>query len=93
MRKSNLKKNHEPFDSAVERYRTFAEKIVSAQRVVSTAEEKRDIAESVLLRLCAHWEQFIDEHWSIASIEITASCRNISRSRFPITPHGTYATP
>ena len=62
MRKSNLKKNHEPFDSAVERYRTFAEKIVSAQRVVSTAEEKRDIAESVLLRLCAHWEQFIDEH-------------------------------
>ena len=35
---------------------------MSAQRVISTAEEKRDIAESVLLRLCAYWERFIDEH-------------------------------
>ncbi len=37
-------------------------KIIYAQRVISTAEEKRDIAESVLLRLCACWERFIDEH-------------------------------
>jgi hypothetical protein len=62
VRKSDLKKNHDPFDAAVLRYRTFAEKIIDAQRVVSNAAEKRDIAESILLRLCANWEQFVDEH-------------------------------
>jgi len=60
LRKSDLKKNHGPFDEAVARYRGFIKKIIGAQRVVSTAEEKRDLAESVLLRLCAHWEGFID---------------------------------
>jgi len=62
VRKSELKKNHTPFDDAVVRYRTFMEKIIGAQRVISTAQEKRDVAESVLLRLCAHWESFVDEH-------------------------------
>jgi len=62
MRKSDLKKNHIDFDEAVERYRGFMGKIINAQRVVSTATEKRDIAESVLLRLCAHWERFVDHH-------------------------------
>ena len=62
MRKADLKKNHVPFDAAVARYRGFLDKIINAERVVSTAEEKRDVAESVLLRLCAHWEAFIDEH-------------------------------
>lgn len=62
VRKSDLKKNHRTFDAALLRYRTFTEKIVNAQRVVSTAAEKRDVAESVLLRLCANWERFIDEH-------------------------------
>lgn len=62
MRKSDLKKNHEPFDAAVARYRGFVTKIIGAERVVSTTAEKRDVAESVLLRLCAHWEQFLDEH-------------------------------
>jgi hypothetical protein len=62
VRKSNLKKNHGSLDSAIARYRAFMDKIVNAQRVISTAEEKRDIAESVLLRLCAYWERFIDEH-------------------------------
>ena len=62
MRKSDLKKNHIPFDAAVARYRGFIDKIINAQRVVSTAEEKRDIAESVLLRLCAHWGSFVDAH-------------------------------
>lgn len=41
---------------------TFLERIIAAQRVIGLAQEKRDIAESVLLRLCAHWEQFVDEH-------------------------------
>ncbi len=62
MRKSDLKRNHEPFDAAVTRYREFINKIIDAQRVVSTAQEKRDLAESVMLRLCANWESFIDEH-------------------------------
>ena len=38
------------------------DKIINAQSVINTSEEKRDIAESVLLRLCANWERFIDEH-------------------------------
>jgi hypothetical protein len=62
MRKSDLKKNHVPFDSALIRYRSFMKKVVDAQRVIGTAEEKQDLAESVVLRLCAVWEQFVDEH-------------------------------
>jgi len=44
------------------RYRSFSEKIISAQRVIGTAIEKRDLAESVVLRLVANWESFVDEH-------------------------------
>jgi hypothetical protein len=62
MRKADLKKNHKPFDDAVLRYRGFMEKIITAQRVVASAQEKRDIAESVLIRLCANWESFVDSH-------------------------------
>jgi hypothetical protein len=62
MRKSDLKKNHEPFDTAVKRYRDFMTKVPAARRVVASAEEKRDIAESILIRLCARWESFVDEH-------------------------------
>ena len=62
MRKSDLKKNHVALDAAFARYRAFMDKIINAQRVISTTDEKRDIAESVLLRICAYWERFIDEH-------------------------------
>lgn len=62
MRKANLKRNHEPFDEALRRYRAFMEKVFNAQRVLASTTEKRDVAESVLLRLCANWEAFIDEH-------------------------------
>jgi hypothetical protein len=48
-------------------------KIISAQRVISLAQEKRDIAESVLLRLCANWEKFVDEH--------LVDCLNADHSR------------
>jgi hypothetical protein len=75
MRKSDLKKNHTPFDDAVARYRAFMDKAINAQRVISTAEEKRDIAESVLLRLCAYWESFIDEH--------LVDCVNRDHSKLP----------
>lgn len=62
MRKADLKKSHEEFDEAVSRYRGFMKKIISAQRVVASVQEKRDIAESVLIRLCANWESFVDQH-------------------------------
>lgn len=62
MRKSDLKKNHEPLDAAFKRYRAFLNKVIHAQRVIGSPEEKRDIAESVLLRLCAYWEKFLDQH-------------------------------
>jgi hypothetical protein len=62
VRKSDLRRNHRGFDEALARYRTFMDKIINAQRVISTAAEKRDIAESVLLRLCAYWERFVDHH-------------------------------
>ena len=37
-------------------------RMIDAQRVVGSAQDKRDLAESVLLRLCANWESFVDEH-------------------------------
>jgi len=75
MRKADLRKNHESFDEAVSRYRKFTEKILSAQRVIRTALEKRDLAESVILRLIAHWEKFVDEQLT--------DCVNVDHSRMP----------
>ena len=62
MRKADLKQNHVRLDDAIARYRSFLERVIAAQRVVGSAQEKRDLAESVLLRLCANWESFVDEH-------------------------------
>jgi len=62
MRKSDLKKTHVPLDAAISRYRGFMQRVIDAQQVVSSAQEKRDVAESVLLRLCANWERFVDAH-------------------------------
>lgn len=62
MRKADLKKNHEVLDATLARYRAFMTKVISAQRVLATAQEKRDLAESILLRLCANWESFVENH-------------------------------
>lgn len=62
MRKADLAHNHNKLDDAISRYRDFMQRIIAAQRVIRTAQEKRDITESVLLRLCANWESFVDEH-------------------------------
>ncbi len=62
MRKSDLKAGHQKFDDALIRYRDFSRKIIDAQRVIGTAQEKRDLAESVILRLVANWENFVDDH-------------------------------
>ena len=62
LRKSDLRKNHDPLDQALARYRDFMKRIVDAKRVIRTPQEKRDLAESMLLRVCANWESFVDEH-------------------------------
>src|SRR5262249_37614727 len=62
MRKSDLRKNHKALDAAIARYKSFMQKILAAERVIRSNLEKRDLAESVLLRLCANWESFVDEH-------------------------------
>lgn len=62
MRKADLSQNHRKLDDAIDRYRSFMERIIAAQRVIQLIQEKRDLAESVLLRLCANWESFVDEH-------------------------------
>jgi hypothetical protein len=62
MKKADLRKNHENFDQSLARYHAFMQKICGAQRVIGTPAEKRDIAESIILRLCANWESFIDDH-------------------------------
>lgn len=62
MRKSDLKKNHRPLDEAYARYRAFMVRVIDGNRMTTTAQERRDIAESVMLRLCANWEAFVDEH-------------------------------
>lgn len=76
MRKSDLRKNHEKFDGAVARYRAFMLKILNAKRVVSTPVEKRDIAESMMLRLCSWWEYFVDEHIVDCVNCDSSSCRS-----------------
>ncbi len=73
MRKADLKKNHKAFDRTIERYWKFTAKILSAQRVIRTRTEKEDLVESILLRLCAHWERFVDEH--------LIDCVNVNHSR------------
>lgn len=62
MRKADLKKNHVALDQAIDRYRAFMTKVISAQRVLASTQEKRDVAESIILRLCAHWESFVENH-------------------------------
>lgn len=73
MRKADLERNHESFDEALSRYRGFMERVVDAQRVIRSNTEKEDVAESVLLRLCASWERFVDEH--------LVDCVNVDHSR------------
>ncbi|MFV2043777.1 MAG: hypothetical protein ACC700_11155 [Anaerolineales bacterium] len=73
MRKADLEKNHRAFDRALARYRSFTERIIAAQRVISNKTEKEDLIESVLLRLCANWERFVDEH--------LVDCVNVDHSK------------
>ena len=62
MRKADLMQNHRRLDENIERYREFLQRVIKAKSVIKTSQDKRDIAESVLLRLCANWERFLEEH-------------------------------
>ena len=62
MRKADLSQNHKLLDDSIDRYHEFLERVIKAKSVIRTRQEKRDIAESVLLRLCANWERFLEEH-------------------------------
>lgn len=62
MRKADLLMNHKPFDEAITRYRELTKRVLRAQRIIKKKSEKNDFAESVILRLCANWERFIDNH-------------------------------
>ena len=62
MRKADLRQNHKLLDDSIDRYREFLKRVIKAKSVIRTRQEKRDIAESVLLRLCANWERFLEEH-------------------------------
>ena len=62
MRKADLRQNHRLLEDNINRYREFLERVIKAKNVIKTPQEKRDIAESVLLRLCANWERFLEEH-------------------------------
>lgn len=62
MRKADLTKNHKKLDDTINRYQDFMERIIKAKNVVKKIQEKRDLAESVLLRLCANWESFVEKH-------------------------------
>lgn len=61
MRKADLIARHDGFRRDVDWYRDFLNRVTSAQRVLGSAEDKREIAEMIVLRLCAHWEYYIDE--------------------------------
>lgn len=56
-------------------YVDFLDRILGAQRVVGSIEDKREIAESTLLRICAYWESFVDEE--------LVDCANIDSSTLP----------
>ena len=59
MRKADLRKNHNSFDGAIRRYEDFSRRLLNAQRVVRK-QDKKEITEATLLKLCALWESFVD---------------------------------
>jgi len=73
MRKADLRKNHEAFEEVLRRYGDFLGRMLGARRVVRAAEDKREITESALLRICAYWESLVVAEF--------VDCLNIDSSR------------
>lgn len=72
MKKADLRKNHLWFEGQVMYYDDFFNRTINAQKVL-TLGDKREIAESSLLRLCAYWESFVDQE--------LVDCSNINCSQ------------
>ena len=89
MNKSDILAKHDGFLDTIEWYREFLSRIIAAKRVLGNVAEKRELAESNVLRLCAHWEYYIDE-LIVASVN-----RNHSKLSehfgVPIPEHPSYA--
>lgn len=49
------------FYSEIAFYRSLCSKIISAKKVLKNEKEKKDLVESILLKVCAKWEKLIDE--------------------------------
>jgi hypothetical protein len=59
MRKADLIKNHNEFEEDLRGYIDFIYRMVVAQRVVKYG-DKLEILESLVIRMCALWEAFIE---------------------------------
>ena len=59
MRKADLRKNHSQFERKVTAYWERMRRLLKRSRGVRK-EDKKDVAESVIVHLCALWEQFVD---------------------------------
>jgi len=71
MRKADLRKNHKWFEAVIRRYEDSMNRLLSAKRVVRQ-QDKKDIAEATLLKLCAYWESFVD-HELLDCVNIDSS--------------------
>ena len=60
MRKADLIKNHDEFEEDMEWYKDFLQRVLRAQRVLGSRDDKLEIIESSLIRICALWEAFIE---------------------------------
>ena len=73
MRKADLAKNHDWFEEDMDWYIGFLDRMLGAKRVVNH-EDKLEILESLVIRLCALWEAFIEDE--------LIDCLNIDCSKY-----------
>ena len=60
MRKANLANNHDWFEEDMDWYKKFLGRMLGAKRVVKY-DDKLEILESLVIRLCALWEAFVED--------------------------------
>ena len=60
MRKADLAKNHEDFEGDMAWYINFLIRTLRAEGVIGTREDKIEIVESSIIRICALWEAFVE---------------------------------
>jgi len=61
MRKANLTKNHDWFEQQIDLHRAFLDRTIGTPRVIQEWNDKFEIIEGSVLRICALWESFIIE--------------------------------